>query len=255
MKCEDIKTLYLKSMGDSIDVDPAKTGGCIIHTLHLDPSSEPIDLLINEVDDKFRISDITHSMEYLFLHGVDIKPDSRQKWFMDFNIKRLGVNFSEDELYIEVSKNDLAVGISKIIDAMNAISDLIYTMRIRGASDFKKEVSDWLTDNGINYTSDKAINGVTREPTIDFVINRKGNIPVFLYALHSRSYSYAKVLTDSITMDFIDLEKANHKFVSTCLLDDTNDKDVWKNQYTPLTFYLNKVEYWSERDNLLPLLI
>src|SRR5271157_5730509 len=107
MKCDELKNIYLKGLGIAIKLESVSEG-CIIHTPHLDPSNDPIELLIEDLGDKFKVSDMTQAMEYLFLHGINIKKqEMRPKYYLDQNIKRFGISLLDDELFTEVPKEEL----------------------------------------------------------------------------------------------------------------------------------------------------
>ena len=119
MECEEIVRLYFEGMRDRFSVE-ATEDGCIIRTPYQDPDNDPISIHVKKDDNCFRISDQTQAMEFLFLHGIDIRPKSKQRWHFDSILRRLDVDTAANELYLEVQKDDLADGIARLIDAVKS---------------------------------------------------------------------------------------------------------------------------------------
>jgi hypothetical protein len=249
MNCKDIIQAYLDSLKEKFVVEPADNG-CIIHTPYLDPSNDLLMIFIEKMDDHFRISDMTQAFEYLFLHGIEIKQNSKQKWYLNTTLNRLGINLGINELFVDVSKEEIPDGIIRLTEAIRAIESLILTAKIRKYSDFEEEVAGWLRDNKIISERNQEFRGSAgRSIIVDFVIPR-ATIPVFMYALHSESRGYAGRLSDETIVDLLELERINIKFYSVCVLDDIVDEDVWRTSFATLKTYANKVTFWEDRDEL-----
>jgi hypothetical protein len=249
MNCEDIIRAYLDSLKEKFIIKPADSG-CIIYTPYLDPSNDPLSIFIEKIDDHFRISDMTQAFEYLFLHGMEIKQNSKQRWYLDTTLKRLNVDLSTNELYIDVVKDEIPDGILRLTEAMRSIESLILTAKIRKYTDFGEEVANWLRENSIPSERNKEFRGSAgRSIVVDFVIPRT-TIPAFMYALHSESKGYAQHLSDETIVDWLELERINTKFYSICVLDDIVDEDVWRTSFATLKTYTDKVVFWEDRDEL-----
>ena len=255
MRCDELKNIYLKGLGESISLEPVPEG-CIIHTPHMDPSNDLIELLIEDKGDMFRVSDMTQAMEYLFLHGINVKKhDLRPKYYLEQNLERFEINLFDDELYVEVPKAELSDGITRLIEAIISIDDIAYTIRLRGASDFREKVAEWLTENEILYERDVPIEGKNKEAKIHFVVERDNKAPIFLNALHSENAQNAKEIAYNTIMDFWELSKKKIPFVAACILDDEVEDNVWKYQYPILKDGIGDyVIYWSEKEDILPIL-
>lgn len=249
MKCEDLITLYLDSLKEKFIVEPIDIG-CIIYTPYLDPSNDPISILVENIDDHFRISDMTQAMEYLFLHGLEIKPNSRQKWHQDITLNRLGISYYENELFVDVSKEKIPEGILRLTEAIKSIEDLVFTAKVRKFSDFGEEVAGYLREHDFSFERNKEFTGVSGGSIkVDFVIPRSDS-PAFLYAMHSESKGSASQLTNRTIVSLRELELARYPFFSICVLDDIEGEDVWSSSYRLLKTHTNMVLFWEERDEL-----
>jgi hypothetical protein len=249
MNCKDIITAYLDSLKERFIVEPVDSG-CIIYTPYLDPSNDLLSIFVEKVNDHFKISDMTQAFEYLFLHGIEIKPNSKQKWYLDTTLNRLKVNLDINELYVDVEKKEIPDGILRLIEAIRSVESLILTAKIRKYTDFGEEVADWLRESNISFDRKKEFVGVSGGPiNVDFVIPRAGS-PVFLYALHSESRNWATRLTDRIIVNWIELRLAKLDFYSICVLDDIVDEDVWGSSFRLLKTHTETVLFWDDKEKL-----
>jgi hypothetical protein len=76
------------------------------------------------VGDHFRISDMTEAFGYLFSHGIEIKPNSKQKWYLDMTLRRLDINLATNELYLDVTRDEIPSGIFRLVKAVRSIESL-----------------------------------------------------------------------------------------------------------------------------------
>jgi hypothetical protein len=256
MQCGDIVSRYLKHLSEGFTVEPLN-GGCLLHTPYLDPDNDPITISIEKEDGRFRISDQTETLGYLFLHGIDIQPASKQRWYLDTTLRRLGVEMDESELSVISSEEELPDAIFRLIEAMKSAQHLTFTAKTRSHMDFSEEVSTWLMENQIASERRKEFVGASGKPVyIDFVVERSARKPpAFIKALHCETQHYASILANRTVVGWFELRGAKVDFESFCILDDTTEEDVWKEQYPLLKTYTNIVEFWDERDELLGALV
>jgi len=251
MKCDEIVRPYLEGMRERFSVE-AVEDGCIIRTPYQDPDNDPISIHLKRENNSFRISDQTQAMEFLFLHGIDIRPRSKQRWHFDSILRRLDVDTAANELYLEVQKEDLADGIARLIDAIKSAEHLVYTAKTRSQLDFGEQVAIWLSSNQIVSDRRKEFIGASgKQVSVDFIISRKKKVPAFMYSLHAESPGYANGLVNKTIVAWIELRDAGIQFDSVCLLDDTVEEDVWREPYPKLKRLTSTVAFWEERDELL----
>jgi hypothetical protein len=254
MDCQKLIETYLSDVKKDLSIEHAEKG-CILYTPHLDPSNDTIRVFIEEINDKIRISDISHVDEYLYLHGIDIKPKSTVEWNFNRTLNRLNIKSDGSELFVDVDKEDLADGINRIVNAIISLDNLTYTSKARMNVDFQVEVADWLTENHIIYKP--RVNFVERlaaPPVIvDFVIPRVGKKPIFLGAFHSESKQYADTLAYKWHSNIVQLHAADYKFCSSVILDDV-EENIWDKAYKLFNTYADSVIYWEDRNDILPIL-
>lgn len=254
MDCQKLIETYLSGIKKDLSIERVENG-CVLYTPYLDPSNDIIKVFIEDINDKIRISDISQVDEYLFLHGVDIKPKSVVEWNFKKTLNRLKINSNGSELFVEVSKENIADGINRIVNTVISLDNLTYTSKTRTSVDFQDEVASWLTDNHVTYESKVSIEDRLAAPpvVIDFVINRIDKVPVYLGAFHSESKQYADTLAYKWHSNIIQLRSANYQFYSSVILDD-DEENVWDKSYKLFNKYADCVVYWEDRNNILPIL-
>jgi hypothetical protein len=255
MACNNLINNLLNELGQKFKIKPLKTG-CQIITPFLDPSQDPIIIQLTEIGDTIEISDQTRTKGYLFLQGLDIKPNTRQSWYFDSIINQYEIDLRNDELLLKSSKAELYEKILDFIEAIKSIQYLIYTSKARIQSAFIDDVSIWLKDNSISYTQNKEFTSDTGDRIkVDFEIPRYQKDPVYAYALHSESSQYAETLTNKTIVNWIQLQGLNGNFYKLCFLDDEVDDEmsIWKRQLPKLRKFSDKVLFWEEKADILPI--
>ncbi len=254
MDCKEIVTSYLDGLNERFVVE-AIDGSCLLQTPYLDPDNDPIIISVEKINEHFKISDQTRTMEYLFLHGIDIRQNSKQKWYLDSTLRRLNVLSYAKELYVEVPREELADGIFRLLEAIRSTAHLIFTAKTRSQMDFEEDVAIWLKENQIESNRKMEFIGISGKPIIvDFVIARIQKEPAFMYALHSETSWYAKTIVNKTIVGWLELRDAGQRFHSVCLLDDTVEENVWREPYPLLKRRTDTVAFWEERDDLLEVL-
>ncbi len=255
MRCDEIVTRNLDGLPQKFTVEPADTG-CLLHTPYLDPDNDPITLSVEKTDGHLRLSDGTDALGFLFLHGIDIKPGSKQRWYLDTTLRRLGVQIEESELTVETTEEELPDGVFRLLEAIRSAQHLTFTAKTRSHLDFSEDVASWLAGNGITYEPRKEFLGASGKPvSIDFVVARRSRSPAFIKALHCETQHYASILANRTIVGWFELRNARMDFESICLLDDTTEDTVWKEQYQLLKTYTSIVGFWDDRDELLTVLV
>ena len=254
MECNQIVEKYLNGLKNVLSIESTDSG-CILYFPFLDPSNDPIMIFVEKNGDKFRISDMAQANEYLFLHGLDIKPNTKAEWYYNDVVKRFGINSDNNELFVEVEEQNITDAVNKILTAINSIDHIIYTLSPRELPNFQDEVVKWLTDEKIIFKQKIEIyRGVTEPFKIDFEIQRRAKPQIFMQALHATIKQSAKNLAFKWDFYWNDMIDAGYKFDSVALLDDTIEDHVWEAAIPILKKKTKHVIFWEERADLLPIL-
>ncbi len=254
MECDVIVKRCLEQLSTGFSVEPSE-GGCILHTPYLDPDNDPISIAIGREGDQYIVTDMTDTMGFLFLHGIDLKPKSKQRWYLETTVRRLDVGFRGSELFATASEEELPDAIFRLLEAVRSALHLTYTAKTRSNLAFSDDVSAWLRENDLQAEERKQLIGAAGKPVVvDFVIPRAEQRPAYMYALHSETPWNARNLVNRTIVSWMELRDVPLEFLSVCLLDDTVEEDVWKGQHPLLKRYTDVIGYWDTREELIEVL-
>jgi hypothetical protein len=249
--CSRILSRFLSELQTQYSVR-TEDDDCIVVTPFLNPDNDPIQLKVKITGDDARISDMGESIGFLYLHGIDLKPTSRQRWFFDTTLRRLGVRATESELVSTVPLSDLPDGLLRMTEAVRSTQHIIMTAKSRSSLSFGDDVEEWLTEGGIQHQRPAEYAGISgKRYVVDFRLEIPKRIPELLYALHSETPGYAGVLANKVVVAFLEIRDAGTKFGSAVLLDDTVDEDVWSSSLPLLHRRIDHVGTWENREELL----
>jgi len=255
MRCEDVLSRCLEHLSKGFSIEPIGEG-CILHTPYLDPENDPISIFVKEKNNIIRVTDQTEVMGFLFLHGIDLKPKSKQRWYLETTANRLDVQIEGSELFIQTSADELPDAIYRLLEAIHSAMHLMYTAKTRSHLIFYDEVSSWLRELNIPAEEKLQVIGAAGKPIdIDFSITRQNKHPAYMYALHSETPGYARTLVNKTIVNFIELKDTPIKFTSVCLLDDTVEEDVWSGPFPILKRHTDAIGFWDSKEELLEVII
>lgn len=148
--CSRILAQYIGSLEDKISIEP-EGEDCILTTPFLSPDNDPIQIRVAIKGDTAEMSDMGESIGFLFLHGVDLKPNSRQRWFFDTTLRRLGVSATDSEIVTRAPITDLADSVLRLTEAISSAQHIVMTAKARSRLSFGADVSDWLSESNVKF--------------------------------------------------------------------------------------------------------
>jgi hypothetical protein len=250
-ECAKILSRFVTSLESQYSVR-SEDDDCILVTPFLNPDNDPIELKVHVSGDEATISDLGESIGFLYLHGIDLKPASRQRWFFDTTLRRLGVRSTESELLSTVPLAELSDGLLRMTEAIRSTQHIIMTAKSRTALAFGDDVDEWLQEAGIERRRGVDYAGISgRRYVVDFTLEVPKQPPELMYALHSETPGYAGVLANKVIVNFLEIRDARTKFRSAALLDDSVDEDVWHSIMPILRRRVDHVGTWENREGLL----
>lgn len=254
MKCEEVVEKYLAWLGNRFKAIPGERKGCRIITPFLTPENDPIVIHIEEIGaQKYKLTDKGFISSYWFLAGVELSTSRRTELLKDV-IGESGIQYLNDELYIECLINDLEVSLHCIIGAMLTLSDF-YLMAQEGEEisvQFAEEVKSYLDEQQKHYFFRRKVPGKAIEHDIDFIFNHRG----MRYAdtLQASNNFDAKVHTERLIFKFYDIRSLDSGFYGIAVYDDR--KDVWASETMKiLNEYADLTIPWSGKEKLLEIVV
>lgn len=242
-QCRTLLAELQRDVRDSFTIEPSDSG-CLIRTSYLFPDNDPIEVFADRSaeGERVRLTDLGETMGLLFLQGVEIRGRSRQEWHLETALRRLDINLDGQELVVDVPLRELGDGLIRLVEGIKALSYLVYTTRARIGPDFKREVSDWLEEERVEFESDYPVSGQSgRIWTIDFTREIGEEPPILMQALHSETVGYAVRLAERTALMWVELSEASPAFHKLSLIDDTIETPVWEEPLPLLRQYSDRV--------------
>jgi len=102
------------------EIEELGSESCMIHTSHLDPSSDFINVLVlRKTHSKFLLSDFGYSFSYLRDGGTEISPKLIQK--IEELVRQIGGEFSNNEVILETEISTFSVSLQKFVHSLQKI--------------------------------------------------------------------------------------------------------------------------------------
>lgn len=137
----------------------------------LDPFNDYVQIYGDRIsDEEWRITDDGYTVYNLKSGGVDVSTEKRRD-LLERTTNRLGVEFEEPEICATTSEAEFPRTLHRLIQAILAVGDLMYTARPYVESIFLKQIEEWFSEEGITRvrnTSFDGESGLTHR--FDFVI-------------------------------------------------------------------------------------
>ena len=255
--CSRILAQYIGSLEDKISIEP-EGEDCILTTPFLSPDNDPIQIRVAIKGDTAEMSDMGESIGFLFLHGVDLKPNSRQRWFFDTTLRRLGVSATDSEIVTRAPITDLADSVLRLTEAISSAQHIVVTAKARSRLSFGADVSDWLSESNVKFErSVDYLGAAGKHYVVDFdvLLAPTGKDRTLMYALQSLTPGWAGVLVNRAIVSFLEIARAGVKFQSACLLDDSVEEEVWRGpSVATLKAHTDVVGFWEEKEDFLEVL-
>lgn len=246
MTCMKWITEYLNWFKDEIKCIETEHG-LYVNTPFLTIDNDYITLRINEIDDdRIIISDDSKTMQYLFLRDFELNNERLSTILMILN--KLGLKLHENEIIADTTKKHFGRMFTNIINGINNVSSLTFSIRSYEKRTFRDEVNDFLIEICTNITSNYKIRGKSAEHIFEFMIPKKEIL--LIDPLSAKSTTNARRIAKAIAFKTIDIKQTdtkNLKFIAILDDDDTNDF-VWDdyetknilNNYVDFTFKWHK---------------
>ncbi len=220
-------------------------GYCEITTPFLDRHNDHIQVFVSQSENGMRISDDGYILSDLEMSGCDLSKPNRKKT-LETIIRGFGVNEDNGVLYVDSSVENFPQKKHALIQAMLAVNDMFMTARGRVASFFIEDVSHFLDNHDIRYTSNKGVTGKAGfSHKFDFVIPKSKKYPERLMrAINNPSRDTAT----SLIFAWTDTEENRSKDSQFYVMLNDKEKPISSEILSAFHKYGVKTLAWSERE-------
>lgn len=221
-----------------------------IRTPYLYPDGDNIDLFCRSENDIVTVSDLGETTRWLRMQTVAARRSPKQKALIEDVCLTHGVEFYRGMLQARCRPGDTLAAVAlRVAQEALRVSDLWFTFRTRAVESVVDEVSDFLTEQELQFDRGEKLAGRSgRVWTPDFHVRalRRSSL---VYVLSTGSKSAARTIVNHVHTAWYDLSHLTAgpealKFVS--LFDDT--ADIWSDEDFRLMEQLSTVTRWSRPD-------
>ena len=219
-----------------------------ISTPFLDRHNDFLQIYVKKIGDDFFLTDDGYVINDLRSSGVELNTPKR-KHLLDICLRGFGVTNDNDNLIMRANIENVALKKHNLIQAMISVNDLFYTSRPHVESLFFEDVTNWLDENNVRYSSNLKLAGKSGfDHMYDFVIPKSKNAPERLIQLVNKPSKDSVQAVMFSCMDTIDIRDAGTQMYA--FINNVNDKKA-KIISSPLRNYDIQPVLWDERETYL----
>lgn len=204
----------------------------VIETPFVDMYHDSIELYVEELSNKYKLSDDGYTMSELGSLGVSIKNSNKRLTFFRKTLRNFGVSFDENTLELFVvfnNLNQLPTIQFRLVQCLIQISDILLTSREHVANLFIEDITNYFFDNDLVFDQNSGYTGKTGNTiNFDFTFgrSRNSNAKAIKTVNHPKATAYESPLMGIIdvkdsreTTDFYilanDIEDVSPKFINS----------------------------------------
>lgn len=222
--CNDLLRPALAGLADEFEISRDDTS-CKVVTPFQHPNGDLIRIWVQEREKgKYLIRDYgeTHSM--LRIYGVDPETDARKEYISNIGA-RFSLSTSGGEIKGKFGEDTVGMGVLNAIQAVLAVSYLIYTHQSQAPSRFRTKVHSFLEEHQYSFSEDYPVEGQTQRREFDFGINHR-EPKVLLDTIHAGQAYNLSQRADAIMLSWHEIQDTPYEYAA--IVDDVDgvfDKD------------------------------
>ncbi len=229
---------------------------CVIVTPFALPDMAALELWVEPQGRDYRLTDAGQTLAELFVSGLTIENNPVLTGEVRRIARNYAIQFTDGALMITAPAAEIGPAAQRLINAMQAVSYLIYRRGQRARRTFNDEVEQFLIENRVSYMPDQIVKGQASTHHIPFYMNE--NRHVLLEPVSAASQQSARDKAKKTAYKWTDIKRVAAYYRAVVILDDRDEREhIWSDDaeaLRPLTEYSDFVMHWStERRNLLAL--
>ncbi|WP_448573708.1 DUF1828 domain-containing protein [Trichothermofontia sp.] len=227
-----------------------------IRTPYLYPDGDVIDLFYKVAQDHPIVTDLGETRRWLFAQTASEFLSKKQEQAIQDILLTHDVELYRGALVVRVrDEGALAAAITRLAQAVIAVSNLWFLSRTRLVSTFEDEVAELLSEHRVSFQARERLPGRSgRSWRIDFHTFHP-NHSSLVQVLSTGSKAAANTKANNVVAAWVDLSQLKFgtqplRFIS--LFDDT--LDVWQVETILQLEELSDIAYWSESERFIEML-
>jgi hypothetical protein len=249
--CAQAISSYIEALRASFEVIPTDKG-CVVVTPFLRSDNECIELeFIVQPEGKLLITDNSDTINYLFVHGLNVSRSRELKRLLSQIASRFNVQIESDEIFKLTDFDSLGESVSSMLNALQDVSYLIYKKVRRGPVSFYDEVEKFLISHEVRYDPQFPVQGKSYVHNFRFHLDDRKHI--LIEPLTATTPHAALVRAERLALWWIDISNLHPLYRKVAVLDDIGKREtVWHGRpNSVLEQYSDIVILWSKKERLV----
>ncbi len=257
MECTELKAAIVNWFGEELECHGRANSFTTVLPL-LKPNGDSIELGIRVLDDSsWRISDLGHTRETLYLGGVDLNEESDRSDEFQRLVSNQGLTDRDDELSCVVSRGDIPGDLFNFVSALQSLLALQFTIKTKQPTrDFASIVAKFLAEQRASFEIPiEPVEGLTGSWKFNFELNRVAPA-TFVKTLTATSTTQAMRSTEQSVFEIRDVREVQPKCRTAVILDDEGQRDsLWKPRMKRVFggYHIPVMGFIAQREQLLEL--
>lgn len=243
--CEELISPALQELVGEFKIKDADPG-CVVVTPFQHTDGDLIRLWIEaDAGDYFSIRDYGETFGMLRLYGVDPDTEKRSNR-IDNIVHQFDLEPSSEEIRNRVSEDSLASGLLNTLQAVQAVSYLVYTHQTGKATRFNTEVEGYLKRKDYDFETGFSVKGERTDRKFDIAINHRYP-EVLLDTIHTNNKTYLNQRKDVVLLNWYELQERDYKH--GVIIDDVDGiyrEDTLEGLIDTLDYFFK----WSEKERI-----
>lgn len=207
--CEEILRPALSEAAQLYSIESEKNF-CKVVTPFQHSNGDLVTLWVQrKAGDFYQIRDHGETFAMLRLYGVDPHTSSREKRLEKIQ-SQFNLEETTSEIRLRAPEGKLPQRLMDAIQAVQAISHLIYKHRTNQPTQFKSEVEDFLIDVGYSIETPYKTKGETQRREFDFGVNHR-DPKVLLDTIHTNDEYNLKQQADNVLLNWHEIQSEEYK--------------------------------------------
>ncbi len=257
MECAELKSTIVEWFGKQLECHGNADSFTAILPL-LQPNGDSMELGVTVLgESRWRVSDLGHTHEMLYLGGVDLDEESDRSDQFQRLMTNHGLTDRDNELSRVLSGNDLLGDLFDFVSAIQSMLSLQFTLRTTQPSrDFASIVAKFFADHGAQFDiPGDPIEGLTGRWKFNFALNHVAPT-TYVKALTATSTTQAMKGTEQSVFEIRDVREVKADWRSVVILDDEGEREpLWKPRMKRVFegYSIPAIMYVSQREQLVSL--
>jgi hypothetical protein len=254
--CNVVVEKLIESLEAEFETRPLRDG-CAITTPFLYPDFASIEMYLEPVGNDLLLTDEGETLNMLFVNGLTIEKNKDLYKEAKQIARSRGAQLQNSAISIMTTPGQLGEATQSLLNAIQAISYLIYKRRNVERATFDDEVEKLLISNKVQYEPNFSIRGEANRHKVKFHVNSNRNLLV--EPISAATIQGARTKAKLVAYKWLDIRPAHKMYKCISIIDDREGKweQLWVDDEANSAIYTYSdvvIRWTTEQPKLVDLL-